>query len=138
MGEETTWEVGAELPAQTLAPISRAMLALYAGGSNDHNPLHLDLDFARQAGLPDVIGQGMLTMALLGRYVTSLAPQRDLRAFGVRFLAMSQVGDALHCSARVAGIEASADGRVARLELSAARASGEVLASGEAVFWIGS
>ena len=41
----------------------RATLALFAGASGDHNPIHIDLDVARSAGLDDVFAHGMLSMA---------------------------------------------------------------------------
>ena len=44
----------------------RADLAGHAGpvrGSGDHNPIHIDLDVARSAGLDDVFAHGMLSMA---------------------------------------------------------------------------
>ena len=44
--------------------ITRTTLALYAGASGDHNPMHIDIDFAKKAGFPDVFAQGMLVMAL--------------------------------------------------------------------------
>jgi hypothetical protein len=37
--------VGDTLPPLELPPLSRATLALYAGASGDHNPMHIDLDF---------------------------------------------------------------------------------------------
>ena len=43
--------VGAELPPFTAPPLSRLTLALYAGASGDHNPIHVDIDFAKQAGM---------------------------------------------------------------------------------------
>ena len=39
------------IPEISLGPISRTDLALYAGASGDHNPVHIDLDFAKEAGL---------------------------------------------------------------------------------------
>jgi acyl dehydratase len=36
----------------------------YAEASGDHNPIHLDDDTARMAGLPGVILHGMCTMAI--------------------------------------------------------------------------
>ena len=58
------------IPPLELPPISRTTLALYAGASGDHNPIHIDLDFARSAGLEDVFVHGMLSMAYLGRMLT--------------------------------------------------------------------
>ena len=36
-------------PTSEHAPITRTMLALYAGASGDHNPIHIDIDFAKKA-----------------------------------------------------------------------------------------
>jgi acyl dehydratase len=97
-----TYLAGEELPPLTLERITRHMLALYCGASGDHNPVHTDSDFAReQAGLPDVIGHGMLSMALAGRFLSSLADPRELRSFAVRFVGMTQVHDELTCRARI-------------------------------------
>ena len=46
-------QVGDTLPTLQLEPVSRLMLALYCGASGDHNPIHVDLDFARSAGQAD-------------------------------------------------------------------------------------
>ena len=46
--------VGDEIPVLTKDPISRYTLALYCGASGDHNPIHVDSDFAKGAGMPDV------------------------------------------------------------------------------------
>lgn len=135
---ELRWQEGAELPTRTLPPITRTALALYAGGSGDHNPLHIDLDFARNvAKMDDVIGHGMLTMALISRYLTELVPQRSLRAYGVRFTGMSKVGDRLECAGRVIKVFEKDGESCAEVELIAKRTGGETLASGTAVVAIG-
>lgn len=132
-----TWSPGSSLPSQVLPPITRATLALYAGGSGDHNPLHIDSDFARRvAKMDDVIGQGMLTMALVARYVTGLVQQRSLRSYFLRFLGMSKVGDQIECSAVVTKLLELDGERCAEIEVLAKRQSGEVLASGIAVVGI--
>ena len=62
-------------PGDTLPPltlrVTRADLVRYAGASGDFNLIHWNQRFAVGVGLPDVIGHGMLTMALAGRVVTS-------------------------------------------------------------------
>lgn len=62
--------VGDALPPLSLR-VTRAELVRYAGASGDFNPIHWNQRFAVDVGLPDVIGHGMLTMALAGRLVTS-------------------------------------------------------------------
>ena len=96
-----TLKVGDALPSFTTAPISRFTLALYCGASGDHNPIHVDTDFAQAAGFPDVFAHGMLSMAYLGRLLTNWVPQQRLREYGVRFVAITQVHDAITCSGSV-------------------------------------
>ncbi|MCW3836940.1 MaoC/PaaZ C-terminal domain-containing protein [Sphingomonas canadensis] len=133
----TKIEPGAEFAAWQAAPITRTTLALYAGGSGDHNPLHVDIDFAREkAGMDDVIGHGMLTMALMGRYVTALVPGARLDHFSTRFVAMSRPGDAVRCTGRIETVEAREGGTAITVALAAERAPGEVLAAGQAVLFL--
>lgn len=63
---------GDELPGLRVR-VTRADLVRYAGASGDFNPIHWNGRAAREAGLPDVIAHGMLTMALANRLVTTWA-----------------------------------------------------------------
>jgi len=125
--------VGQELPALELPPLTRHTLALYCGASGDHNPIHVDIDFAQgSAGLPDVIAHGMLGMAWMARVLTNWAPQSALRGYGVRFAAMTRPGEAITCTARVdEKFEADGEKRV-RLTLTSRNAAGEIKLSGHA------
>lgn len=49
----------------TVPKITRTTLALYAGASGDHNPVHIDMDACAAVGIPDVFAHGMLSMAYL-------------------------------------------------------------------------
>ena len=130
-------KVGDELPGFTAPALTRHALALYCGASGDHNPIHVDIDFARDvAALDDVIGHGMLTMAYLGRVLTDWVPQTWIRRFSTRFLLPTKVGDRIQCSGRV--IETSGGPHpVVTVELKAVRQDGELLARGRAeiVWW---
>ncbi|MBB6095821.1 acyl dehydratase [Povalibacter uvarum] len=94
--------VGDELPALPLSPITRTTLALYAGASGDHNPIHIDLDFARQAGMSDVFAHGMLSAAYLGRFLTGWVRQERIREIKLRFTGITHLQDAPLCSGRIA------------------------------------
>ncbi len=93
--------VGDVLPSLRLPPVDRTTLALFCGASGDHNAIHVDIDFARRAGMPDVFAQGMLGMAWLGRLLTGWVPQSRLRSFDVRFLGITHLGHAMTCSGEV-------------------------------------
>lgn len=126
-------KVGDDIPPLTTAPISRTTLALYAGASGDHNPMHIDIDFAKKAGVPDVFAHGMLSMGYLGRILTGFVPQKQIRSYGVRFSSITQVGDAVTCTGKIVEkFEADGEKRV-KLALQAANHKGVVALVGDAV-----
>ncbi|MFJ9391216.1 MaoC/PaaZ C-terminal domain-containing protein [Nocardioides sp. NPDC101246] len=125
----TALEVGAELAPRTEPPISRTTLALFAGASGDHNPIHIDIDVARSAGLGDVFAQGMLSMAYLGRLLTARFPQDRIRSYGVRFAAITPLYGEPTCTARVTAVEENE----VTLDIAVSLADGTTTLSGHAV-----
>ena len=124
--------IGDELPPLVPPPLTREQLALHADASNDRNPIHTDVAYARAVGLPDVVAHGMLSMAWLGRLVTNWAPQRDLREFSARFSAITHVGERIVCTGRITEkIERDGE-RIVRIAVTAANEAGEVKVSGDA------
>ena len=110
-------KVGENLPDLIVGPISRTNLALYAGASGDHNPLHIDTDYADQIGLPDVIAHGMLIMSYLGRVLTNNMNQNQILEYGVQFSSITNIGDVLCCSGIVKEISGNKSNRILKLEL---------------------
>ncbi len=129
----TDIQVGTEIPRLELAPISRYTLALYAGASGDHNPIHIDSDFARNSGMPDVFAHGMLSMAYLGRMLTNWQPQSRLRRFSTRFAAITHLQDVITCSGKVVELVEKDGEKLASCEIQAVKANGERTLVGEAV-----
>lgn len=124
--------VGEKIPDLVIEPVTRSTLALYAGASGDHNPIHIDLDFARKAGMNDVFAHGMLIMAYLGRAITNIAPQSSLRNFNVRFSSITNVGNVLTCSGQVKKIDNHDNKRLVVLDLMVADRTGDIKVSGMA------
>lgn len=125
--------VGTRLEQLELEQVSRLTLALYAGASGDHNPIHVDIDAARSAGLDDVIAHGMLSMAYMARLVTAYAPPTAVRSLHARFAAMTYVGDRLTCRGKVTQIFEVAGEQRALLALEVVDHNGERKLTGEAV-----
>ena len=125
--------VGDVLPELVLPPVDRTMLALFAGASGDHNPIHIDVDFARRAGMPDVFAHGMLGMAWLGRLLTGWAPQSRLRRFQARFLGITHLGNAIRASGRVVEKLEFNGERCVRIEVQSANQFGQTKIVGEAL-----
>ena len=128
-----TAKVGDALPPFTSDPITRTTLALYAGASGDHNPMHIDSDFAKAAGESDVFAHGMLSMAYLSRALIGYVPQGQIRSFGVRFASIVRVGETVTCTGKIAErFDVEGEPR-ARLALTATTSKGVVALVGDAV-----
>jgi len=124
--------VGDKIPDLVIEPITRSTLALYAGASGDHNPIHIDLDFAKEAGMKDVFAHGMLIMAYLGKAVTNIVPQSNLKNFSVRFSSITNIGDILTCSGEVKKIEKNNSKKTIVLDLIVSDEFGDIKISGVA------
>ena len=114
--------------------VNRALLKQYADASGDQNPIHQDKAFAKSVGLPDVIAHGMLTMALVGKYVSDIAGgSAKVLELGGRFtkpvIVPADVDVDVTVSATVTEV---ADGKVS-LSLSATSAGVKVLGMAKAV-----
>ena len=125
--------VGEKLFSKSFPPISRHTLALYCGASGDHNPIHVDLDFARTAGFNDVFAHGMLVMAYLGQALTDAVMPSAVRSFSTRFVTITQLAAKLTCEGSIAEVFEAEGEKRARLSLVAKDEKGEVKLSGEAV-----
>jgi acyl dehydratase len=128
-----TPNVGARVVHKEFPEITRHRLALYCGASGDHNPIHVDLDFAKQAGFPDVFSHGMLVMAYLGQALTDAVPPSRLRSFSTRFVAITQLGARLTCEGHVSELVEHNGEPCAKLALTTKDENGEVKLTGEAV-----
>jgi acyl dehydratase len=126
-------EVGANLPEKVFY-LDRDLLKRYADASGDQNPIHQNEEFAVSVGLPNVIAHGMLTMALVGKYVSDFAGgSAKVVEFGARFtkpvIVPADEKVDLTVTATVAEI---ADGKIS-LTLSATSAGVKVLGMAKAV-----
>ena len=126
-------EVGTVLEEKVFY-LDRALLKQYADASGDQNPIHQNEEFALSVGLPNVIAHGMLTMALVGKYVSDFAGgSANVLEYSARFTkpVIVPAGEKvdLTVSATVAEI---ADGKIS-LTLSATSAGVKVLGMAKAV-----
>ena len=125
--------VGTALPEQ-IVYLDRALLRAYADASGDQNPIHQNEEFALSVGLPNVIAHGMLTMAIVGKYVTDWSGgSASVKEFGARFIkpVIVPAGERvdLTINATVTGI----DGDQIKLDLVATSAGVKVLGMAKAV-----
>src|SRR5687768_8431630 len=123
---------GDELKPLVRPPVSRHQLTLYCGGSGDHTPIHVDLDFAKKFGFKDFFARGMLSMAFLGRLVTSYAPNSKVRKLGTRFTSITWVGDVITVSGKVTGKREENGEKLIDLEVKCTNQNGQDTLQGHA------
>ena len=126
-------EVGTVLEEKVFY-LDRAQLKAYADASGDQNPIHQNEEFAVSVGLPNVIAHGMLTMALVGKYVSDFAGgSANVLEYSARFTKPVIIPNGekvdLTVSATVAEVT---DGKIS-LTLSATSAGVKVLGMAKAV-----
>ena len=114
--------------------VDRALLKTYANASGDQNPIHQNEEFALSVGLPNVIAHGMLTMALVGKYVSDWAGgAAGVKDFSARFIKPVIVPADQRVDVTVSGVvSAVVDDRIT-IQLSATSAGVVVLEKSEAV-----
>ncbi len=126
-------KVGERLPTLQLPPVDRTTLALFGGASGDHNPIHIDTDFARRSGMPDVFAQGMLGMAWLGRLLTQWVPQSRIRQYDARFAGITHLGNTITCSGEVVELLELNGEACARVAVTSSNQYGQNKIVGEAI-----
>jgi acyl dehydratase len=85
-------------------PVKKGQTYIYAEPSGDHNPIHVDPDFAVTVGLSGIILQGLCTMAFVQKAVVDNACDGDptrLKKLKVRFSRNVLPGDTVITTGRL-------------------------------------
>lgn len=126
-------EVGALVPERTFY-LDRALLKAYADASGDQNQIHQNEEFAVSVGLPNVIAHGMLTMALVGKYITDwVGGSASVKEFSARFIKPVIVPADEKVDLTVTATVVEVDGDRIKLDLVATSAGVKVLGMAKAV-----
>jgi|JI102314A1RNA_FD_contig_31_5445353_length_1400_multi_3_in_0_out_0_3 3-hydroxybutyryl-CoA dehydratase len=106
------------LSAQFEVTITAAALRSFAELSGDHNPLHVDDDFARQSGFPSRVVFGMLSSSFYSQLVGMYLPGRWALLHGIdlEFKAPAFIDDRLIVSGEITHLSEA----FRRLEIKAA------------------
>ena len=126
-------QVGATLEEKVFY-LDRAMLKAYADASGDQNPIHQNEEFALSVGLPNVIAHGMLTMALVGKFVTDWAGgSAKVTHYGARFIKPVIVPAGEKVDLTINGTVTEVSGDQIKVDLVATSAGIKVLGMAKAV-----
>lgn len=116
--------------------LSATDIAAYADASGDHNPIHLDEDYARSSGYDTVIAHGMLGAGLLASFVLSRFPDAFITDFSVRFHGPAWRGSRLTATGVVERVRKEVGKHVCEVSFSLANGEGTIT-SGTATLVVG-
>ena len=124
--------VGDELAPLQLPAVDRTTLALFAGASGDHNPIHLDEEHAKGTRFGRRIAHGMLTSSLISNVIGNELPGVGSIYLSqtLQFLAPVFAGDIITARATVTSVRE--DKPIVKLETVCANQRDEVVIKGEA------
>ena len=126
-------EVGTQIP-ERIFYIDRALLVAYADASGDQNPIHQNEAVAKSVGLPNVIGHGMLTMALVGKCATDWAGgSATMKEFFLRFTKPVIVPAGEKVDLTVSGVVTEVNENEIKVDLTATSAGVKVIGMAKAV-----
>jgi peroxisomal enoyl-CoA hydratase 2 len=126
--------VGDEGPTTIVGEITPQDFIRYAGASGDFNPIHYDAEYTTDIGNESVFGQEMLTAGYAGRFLSDWFGVAALRRFRTRSIARVWPGDTLTIRGEVTDVDAPA----VKIELTAARQTGETVLQGDATATVSS
>ncbi len=116
---------GTSLGRVTHAPVTRVEIAWYMVASYDRNPIHVDEPFAKAAGLPSVVGQGMIPLGYCASRLAAEVGHARLRGLGGDFIGSLLPGDEIVTDLVLESAEEKPGGVELRWKLSAQSAAGE-------------
>ncbi|MBV9241742.1 MAG: MaoC family dehydratase, partial [Acidobacteria bacterium] len=104
--------------------------------SGDHNPIHLDEEFARNTRFGQRIAHGMLSGAFISAVLGNEFRDRKIVYLGqtMRFTAPTFIGDTITTTATVTKIRQ--DKNVVTLETTCAKQTGEITLTGESTVMV--
>lgn len=129
-----SYQIGDKLPEIVTPVIDRMRIAYMTVSMRDPNRVHLEDDYAGQAGLPSVIAHGTFAVSYLGLAITRAVGVDALTRLAVNLVGPVFPGDTLRVEATVTDVEANGQASLVSAELTATRADGTCVARGKASF----
>ena len=125
--------IGDKLPKLITESLTRDILKLYSIASGDHNPIHLDTNYAKKVGLPNIIAHGMLIMSYLTRLITNNIEQASIKEIGVKFTSMTNIGDTLTCLGEIEELTKENDMNLCKINLKVLNQDKDIKLSGYSI-----
>ena len=129
---------GVESPPLQIV-VMQANINKYADASGDHNPIHIDQEFASKAPAKGTIAHGMLVLAYISQVLTSAFGVSWVSAgkIDVRFKTPARPGDTLSISGKIIRIENSDGRKIVHCDITCTNQGDEVVVLGNVEVKIG-
>jgi acyl dehydratase len=116
--------------------VTDELVRAFAEVSGDHNPIHLDEEFAKQTRFGRRIAHGMLSGAFISAVLGYEFAERKLIYLSqtLKFTAPVFIGDTVTTTATVKSIRE--DKNIVTLDTACTRQEGEIVVTGEAVVMV--
>ena len=110
--------VGTSLP-ELKRRVTQEHINLYADASGDHNPIHIDPEFAKNTPLGGTVAHGMLILAYISEFMTENFRQDWLTSgnLSARFKGAAYPEDTVTVSGKIASIETQGDYAIINCEV---------------------
>lgn len=114
--------------------VTQERIEQYAEASGDHNPIHLDAEFARNSQFGQRIAHGMLVLAFVSEMLASNFPGtwHSGGRLKVRFRAPVLPGETVTVFGAVTGISGDGEDKTLELNIGCRKPDGSEAISGEA------
>jgi 3-hydroxybutyryl-CoA dehydratase len=134
MLEIATLAMGMPLPAM-VKEVRQEDVNLYADASGDHNPIHIDEEFARGTEFGGTIAHGMLVMAYISELMTVAFGQNWLEggSLDVRFRIPARPGDSIRVSGEITAVSREDTCIVVKCRVDCRNERDEIIINGDAV-----
>ena len=128
-----TVAVGTELLTLVKPAITKDTLKVYGPAAGDPNPMHVDDEFAKNAGYPGVFAHGMLSMGYLGEFLHQAAGGvAHIRKFRARFAKLTWPGDIVSCKGVVTAVRTEGGAKLVDCDIWTETQTGERKVTGSA------
>jgi 3-hydroxybutyryl-CoA dehydratase len=120
---------GAAIPP-VVGQITQEKIDRYADASGDHNPLHIDPEFAATTQFEGPIAHGMLLLSYLSEMLTAAFGRGWIEngRLKIRFRGPARPGDTVTASGTITNV----DGDAVKCDIECKNQAGDVLVSGQA------
>ena len=132
-------EIGRDIALPVIEKmISKDQITRYADASGDHNPLHLDPEFASNSQFGGIIAHGMLTLAFISEMLTRAFGQSWLETgkLKVRLKAPAYPGDKVRTWGKVTKEDVREGKRMVVCAIGLSDSNGREMITGDATLFL--